>query len=275
MSELYEKMLSAYDQSTEAARKNAIYEVSQQLVLAGLADGGFYDKAAFYGGTCLRIFHGLNRFSEDMDFTLLKKDEPFSFEQYFQPIIDQFAMVGRAVEITKKDKKSFGKVESAFLKDNTDVYNLSFQTEKSIKVKIEVDTAPPLKFATEQKLLLQPKSFMTRCVTLPCLFAGKMSALVFRAWKTRIKGRDWYDFEWYVRNGVPMDWNHLQERIRESVGKEMTLDQFRVALRERLSTADISQVKADVLPFMNNPHETDIWSNEYFLLLSDQMKIQA
>jgi len=275
MSELYEKMLSAYDQSTEAARKNAIYEVSQQLVLAGLADGGFFDKAAFYGGTCLRIFHGLNRFSEDMDFTLLKKDEPFSFEQYFQPIIDQFAMVGRAVEITKKDKKSFGKVESAFLKDNTDVYNLSFQTEKSIKVKIEVDTAPPLKFATEQKLLLQPKSFMTRCVTLPCLFAGKMSALVFRAWKTRIKGRDWYDFEWYVRNGVPMDWNHLQERIRESVGQEMTLDQFRAALRERLATADISQVKADVLPFMNNPHETDIWSNEYFLFLSDQMKIQA
>lgn len=275
MSELYEKMLSAYDQSTEAARKNAIYEVSQQLVLAGLADGGFFDKAAFYGGTCLRIFHGLNRFSEDMDFTLLKKDEPFPFEQYFQPIINQFAMVGRAVEITKKDKKSFGKVESAFLKDNTDVYNLSFQTEKSIKVKIEVDTAPPLKFATEQKLLLQPKSFMTRCVTLPCLFAGKMSALVFRAWKTRIKGRDWYDFEWYVRNGVPMDWNHLQERIRESVGQEMTLDQFRAALRERLATADISQVKADVLPFMNNPHETDIWSNEYFLLLSDQMKIQA
>ena len=275
MSELYEKMLSAYDQSTEAARKNAIYEVSQQLVLAGLADGGFYDKAAFYGGTCLRIFHGLNRFSEDMDFTLLKKDEPFSFEQYFQPIIDQFAMVGRAVEITKKDKKSFGKVESAFLKDNTDVYNLSFQTEKSIKVKIEVDTAPPLKFATEQKLLLQPKSFMTRCVTLPCLFAGKMSALVFRAWKTRIKGRDWYDFEWYVRNGVHMDSNHLQERIRESVGQEMSLDQFRAALRERLATADISQVKADVLPFMNNPHETDIWSNEYFLLLSDQMKIQA
>ena len=102
-----------------------------------------------------------------------------------------------------------------------------------------------------------------------------MSALVFRAWKTRIKGRDWYDFEWYVRNGVPLDWNHLQERICESVGQEMTLDQFHAALRERLAMADISQVKADVLPFLNNPHETDIWSNEYFLLLSDQMKIRV
>ena len=121
MNELYDRMLSAYDQSTDAACRNAIYEVSQQIVLAGLADGGFFDKAAFYGGTCLRIFHGLNRFSEDMDFTLLKEDGSFRFEQYFQPVIDQFALVGRRVEIRKKDKRGFGKVESAFLKDNTEV----------------------------------------------------------------------------------------------------------------------------------------------------------
>lgn len=272
MNELYEKMLSAYDQSTDAARRNAIYEVSQQIVLAGLADGGFFDKAAFYGGTCLRIFHGLNRFSEDMDFTLLKEDESFRFEQYFQPVIDQFALVGRRVEIRKKDKKGFGKVESAFLKDNTDVYDLSFQTEKSIKVKIEVDTAPPLKFATEQKLSLQPKSFMTRCVALPDLFAGKMSALAFRAWKTRVKGRDWYDFEWYVRNGVPLGWSHLQERIRQSTGQEMTPEQFQAALRERLGGTDIELVKKDVLPFINDPHELDIWSNDYFLQLADKIK---
>ena len=273
MNELYERMLSAYDQSTDAARRNAIYEVSQQIVLAGLADGGFFDKAAFYGGTCLRIFHGLKRFSEDMDFTLLKEDETFRFEQYFQPIIDQFALVGRRVEIRKKDKKGFGKVESPFLKDNTDVYDLSFQTEKSIKVKIEVDTAPPLKFATEQKLSLQPKSFMTRCVALPDLFAGKMSALAFRAWKTRVKGRDWYDFEWYVRNGIPLGWDHLQERIRQSTGQEMTLEQFQAALRERLGGTDIDLVKKDVLPFINDPHELDIWSNSYFLQLADKIKL--
>ena len=274
MNELYEKMLSAYDQSTDTARRNAVYEVSQQIVLAGLADGGFFDKAAFYGGTCLRIFHGLNRFSEDMDFTLLKEDNSFYFEHYFQPIIDQFALVGRKVEIKKKEKKSFGKVESAFLKDNTDVYDLSFQTEKSIRVKIEVDTIPPLKFTTEQKLLLQPKSFMTRCVTLPDLFAGKMHALAFRVWKNRIKGRDWYDFEWYVRNGIPLDWNHLQERIRQFNGQEMTLEEFKTTLRERLSGTDINRVKEDVLPFLNNPGELDIWTNDYFLLLADQMKIQ-
>lgn len=275
MNELYEKMLSAYDQSTDSARRNAIYEVSQQIVLAGLADGGFFNKAAFCGGTCLRIFHGLNRFSEDMDFTLLKEDSSFNFEQYFQPVIDQFALVGRKVEIKKKDKKSFGKVESAFLKDTTDVYDISFQTERSIKVKIEVDTVPPLKFATEQKILLQPKSFMTRCVALPDLYAGKMHALVFRAWKNRIKGRDWYDFEWYVRNGIPLDWNHLHERILQFNGQEMTLDEFRSALRGRLGRADISRVKEDVLPFLNNPGELNIWSNDYFLQLADMMKIDA
>jgi len=275
MNELYEKMLSAYDQSTETARRNAIYEVSQQIVLAGLADGGFFDKAAFYGGTCLRIFHGLNRFSEDMDFILLKEDSSFNFEQYFQPVIDQFALVGRKVEIKKKDKKSFGKVESAFLKDTTDVYDISFQTERSIKVKIEVDTVPLLKFATEQKILLQPKTFLTRCMVLPDLYAGKMHALVFRAWKSRIKGRDWYDFEWYVRNGIPLDWNHLHERILQFNGQEMTLDEFRSALRGRLGSADISRVKEDVIPFLNNPDELDIWSNEYFMQLAEMMKIQA
>lgn len=274
MNALYERMLSAYDQRTDTGRRNAIYEVSQQLVLAGLSNGGFFDKAAFYGGTCLRIFHGLDRFSEDMDFTLLKEERSFNFEQYFQPIIDQFAVVGRNVEIKKKDKKSFGKVESAFLKDNTDVYDISFQMERSVKVKIEVDIVPPMKFFTEQKLLLQPMSFMTRCVALPDLFAGKMHALVFRAWKSRVKGRDWYDFEWYVRNGIELDFRHLQERIRQFNGWEMTLNEFTDELKNRLTTTDINQVKADVLPFLNNPRELEIWSNDYFLQLADMIKIK-
>lgn len=185
--DIYDNMLSAYDLSTEQQKRNAIFEVNQQMILAGLYNGGFFDVATFYGGTCLRIFHGLQRFSEDMDFSLLAPDDKFDFTKYFQPIIDEFAIVGRDVEIKKKDKKNFGKVESAFLKDNTDVYDISFQTDKSIKIKIEVDTQPPLKFRTEQKLLLQPHSFMTRCFVLPDLFAGKMHALVYRAWKNRGK----------------------------------------------------------------------------------------
>ena len=272
--EIYDNMLSAYSVTTEQERCNAIFEVNQQVILAGLYNGGFFDVAAFYGGTCLRIFHGLQRFSEDMDFSLLAPDDKFDFTKYFQPIIDEFAIVGREVEIKKKDKKSFGKVESAFLKDNTDVYDLSFQTDKSIKIKIEVDTQPPLNFRTEQKLLLQPHSFMTRCFTLPDLFAGKMHALVYRGWKNRVKGRDWYDFEWYVRHNVPLDFAHLAERIRQFNNEEIGQAAFMAQLKDRLASTNINQVKNDVLPFVRNPKELDIWSNDYFVQLADMMKIE-
>ena len=272
--DIYDNMLSAYDLSTEQQKRNAIFEVNQQVILAGLYNGGFFDVAAFYGGTCLRIFHGLQRFSEDMDFSLLALDEKFDFTKYFQPIIDEFTTVGREVEIKKKDKKSFGKVESAFLKDNTDVYDVSFQTDKSIKIKIEVDTQPPLKFSTEQKLLLLPHSFMTRCFTLPDLFAGKMHALVYRVWKNRVKGRDWYDFEWYVRHNIPLDFAHLAERVSQFNNEVIEQSSFLTKLKERLASANINQVKNDVLPFVRNPKELDIWSNDYFLQLADLIRFE-
>lgn len=272
--EIYDNMLSAYGATTEQERRNAIFEVNQQVILAGLYNGGFFDMAAFYGGTCLRIFQGLQRFSEDMDFSLLAPDDKFYFTKYFQPIIDEFAIVGREVEIKKKDKKSFGKVESAFLKDNTDVYDVSFQTDKSIKIKIEVDTQPPLNFRTEQKLLLQPHSFMTRCFTLPDLFAGKMHALVYRGWKNRVKGRDWYDFEWYVRHNVPLDFAHLAERVRQFNNEEIGREAFMAQLKDRLASANINQVKNDVLPFVRNPKELDIWSNDYFVQLADMIRFE-
>lgn len=271
---IYDSMLAAYDTSTEQKRRNAMFEVNQQVILGGLYNAGFFDEAAFYGGTCLRIFHNLQRFSEDMDFSLLAPNDHFEFSKFFQPVVDEFALLGRVVDITKKEKKSFGKVESAFLKDNTDVYDISFRTDKSIKIKIEVDTQPPLKFQTEQKLLLQPHSFMTRCFVLPDLFAGKMHALVYRNWKNRVKGRDWYDFEWYVRHGIPLDFKYLAERIRQFNNLEITKEAFMQLLKERLATANINQVKNDVLPFVKHPEELNIWSNDYFVQLADLMKFE-
>lgn len=272
--DIYDNMLSAYDLYTEQQKRNATFEVNQQVILAGLYNGGFFDVAAFYGGTCLRIFHGLQRFSEDMDFSLLTSNDEFDFTKFFQPIIDEFAIVGREVEIKKKDKKNFGKVESAFLKDNTDVYDISFQTDKSIKIKIEVDTRPPLNFRTEQKLLLQPHSFMTRCFTLPDLFAGKMHALVYRTWKNRVKGRDWYDFEWYVRHNIPLGFTHLAERALQFNNEVIERDAFITQLKDRLASANMNQVKSDVLPFVKNTKELDIWSNDYFVQLADMIKFE-
>ena len=271
MSDIFEQMIAQHTIAGDNDRKNALYEVMQQVVLSGLYRGGFFKEAAFYGGTCLRIFHGLRRYSEDMDFSLLAKNPDFTLEPYFPAIIEEARLLGRTVTITKKDKRTFGKVESAFLKDNTDVYNLTFQTEKALKIKIEVDVNPPLEFSTEQKLLMQPFSFTTRCFTLPDLYAGKMHALTFRAWKNRIKGRDWYDFEWYVRNRVTLDFEHLKVRTKEFNDIDLTKEQFLELLKERISKADIDVVKADVMPYIIDKRELDIWSNDYFLQLADMI----
>lgn len=275
MNEIFNQMMSLHSREGGDGERNALYEVMQQIVLCGLYRGGFFNEAAFYGGTCLRIFYGLKRYSEDMDFSLLTKNPDFSLEKYFPAIIEEARLLGRDIVITKKNKKNFSRVESAFLKDNTDVYNLTFAADKTLKIKIEVDIDPPLGFKTEQKLLMLPFSFNTRCMVPSDLYAGKMHALVFRQWKNRIKGRDWYDFEWYVRNRIPLDFKHLQERAREFNNIELTKDDFVRMLKERFAKADIRQAKEDVLPFIENVNELDIWSNEYFIQLCDMIVFEG
>jgi len=271
---VFEQMMSRYEIKSENDRRNAIHEVMQEITLAGLYRGGFFDKASFYGGTCLRIFHSMPRYSEDMDFSLVAKVDSFTLKDYFQAIVAEFKALGRNVVITRKEKSISTDIESAFLKDNTEIYNLAFQTERAIKVRIEVDINPPLEFQTEQKLLLQPFSFMTRCFVLSDMFAGKMSALLFRNWKTRVKGRDWYDFEWYVRNQVPLGFHHLQVRARQDTGIDMSKEDFIDKLKTRLSSTDIEIVKRDVIPFIKDEKELDIWTNDYFLKLADMLKYQ-
>jgi predicted nucleotidyltransferase component of viral defense system len=269
---VFDQMISRYDIRTENDRRNAIHEVMQEIALAGLYRSGFFEKAAFYGGTCLRIFHSLPRFSDDMDFSLVANTDSFKLEEYFPAIVNEFKAFGRDVIIERKEKRISGNIESAFLKDNTEIYNLTFRTERIIKVKLEVDTNPPLEFLTEQKLLLQPFSFMTRCFVLPDMFAGKMHALLFRNWKSRVKGRDWYDFEWYIRNQIPLNFNQLQVRSRQISGKDLNKEDFIDKLNTRLSSANIDMVKRDVTPFIRNQKELEIWSNDYFLQLADMIK---
>lgn len=269
---VFEHMMSRYEIRTENDRRNAIHEVMQEITLAGLYRNGFFEKAAFYGGTCLRIFHSMPRFSEDLDFSLVAKADSFNLKEYFPAIIAEFRALGREVVINKKEKSFSGDIESAFLKDDTEIYNLAFQSERTIKVKIEVDTNPPLEFLTEQKLLLQPFSFMTRCFVLPDMFAGKIHALLFRNWKTRVKGRDWYDFEWYIRNQIPLGFSHLQVRTRQLNGFEMSKEDFIDKLKTRLNSTDIDLVKKDVSPFIQDEKSLEIWSNDYFLQLADMLK---
>ena len=274
---IFSTMMSRYELRTKDDYNNALHEVMQQTALAGLYRGGFFSKAAFYGGTCLRIFYGMQRFSEDMDFSLLQTDADFRLENYFEAIKNEFQLLGREIIITRKEKKAKTNIESAFLKDNTQIFNLSFSTEKSIKIKLEVDTQPPFGFTTEHKLLLLPFSFMAHCYTLPDLYAGKIHAFLFRKWKNRVKGRDWYDFEWYVRNNITLNFNHLQQRtmqINSIKPEHFTQTDFKDLLKKHISKTDIEMVKADVRSFLKNPSEMDIWSVDYFLQLVDMINMK-
>lgn len=274
MDNIFNQMVAKYTINTETDKLNAYHEVMQEIILSALYRAGFFNHAAFYGGTCLRIFHKLPRFSEDMDFSLLQVNQNFSLEPYFESIINEFKALGRNVQINKKRKKNFSQVESAFLKDTTEVYNVEFQTERMVKIKIEVDTTPPLEFLTENKLLLLPYSFMTRCYSLPYLYAGKMHAILFRNWKHRVKGRDWYDFEWYVRNSIKLNFNHLKIRSLQkgyTSNHEFTKETFVQLLQEKIQTVNIEMVKNDVKPFIKNSNELNLWNSDYFLQLTEML----
>ena len=268
---IYDQMVAEYQQQASTSTPNVEQEVMQKIALAGLSRGGFFKHAAFYGGTCLRLFHQLPRYSEDMDFTLREKNSDVHLEDFFPYIIEEFHLAGHEVIIQKKDKKMFGRVESAFLKENTEVFDIKFQTKKTVKIKIEMDTDPPLGFETENLPLSRPYPFVVSCVTLPDLYAGKMHALLYRNWKTRVKGRDWYDFQWYVANRVPLNFEHLQKRIREFNDEDITKERFMEMLHEKLSTTDMEAVKQDVRGFIFDQRDIEIWSNEYFLRLADMM----
>jgi len=269
---VFDTMLSRYEIKTNDDYRNALHEVMQQIALAGLYRGGFFDHAAFYGGTCLRIFHQLPRFSEDMDFSLLQPNKEFMLEDYFKPIINEFSALGREVVINKKVKKNESNIESAFLKDDTAIYNLQFRTERTVRIKLELDTDPPLGFSTESKLLMLPYSFMTRCYTLPSLYAGKMHALLFRKWSNRVKGRDWYDFEWYVKNNIALDFTHFGKRVMqfESLKEEyLSHESFKELLKEKIIKTNMDMIRSDVKPFLKDPEGINIWSANYFLQLVD------
>lgn len=273
---IFDEMLAAYTPQGQAERVNAIHEIMQQITLAALSKHQFFEHAAFYGGTCLRIFHQLPRFSEDMVFSLLHPDSSFSLEPWFQAIIDEFSTVGQVVSISQKNKTQKSAILSAFLKSDTAQYNLHLARGQNIKIKIEVDTNPPGNFATEQKLQLLPHSFYTRCYTLPCLFAGKMHALIYRSWQNRPKGRDWFDFEWYVRRQIPMDFTHFKQRVVQFSSEKsdvITPEFFVLKLKEKIRTTSIDAVKQDVFPFIKDVSVLDVWNTDYFLTLCDLVKI--
>ena len=266
--------------------EQALREIMQEITLAGLYRANFYKHAAFYGGTALRIFYGLNRFSEDLDFSLLEKNTDFELESFFNSVVEEFNALGMQVSLKQKTKFNLSNIDSAFLKSETLWSELIFEStipqiklpiKPGIKIKIEVDTNPPLNFETENLLLTKPFSFFVNCFTLPNLFAGKMHALLFRKWKNRVKGRDWYDMEWYIKNSVGLNAEHFYSRAVESGDwseKSISKNQLLELLHTKINATKIENVKEDVIRFVQNSNELEIWSQDYFNKLVINLKVE-
>lgn len=282
---MIKQWIESYEPKNILETEQALREIMQEIALAGLYRANFFKYAAFYGGTGLRIFHGLDRFSEDLDFSLLEKNIDFEFKPYFNSIIDEFESLGIQVSLTQKMKTAISNVDSAFLKSDSVWSELIFEhtipqinltIKPTIKIKLEIDTNPPLGFNTENLLLTKPFSFYVNCFTTPDLFAGKMHALLFRKWKNRVKGRDWYDLEWYIKSNIEINLSHFCTRAIESgdwhepiINKALLLD----LLNKKINSVDFGKIKEDIIRFIPNPAILDIWSREYFLQLVKNIKV--
>lgn len=281
---MIKEWLQEYNPKTKQDVYDALREIMQEIALAGLQRAGFFEKAAFYGGTALRIFYNLDRFSEDLDFSLLEPDEKFSLEPYFEAVVKEFEALGITVSIQEKKKSNASNVESAFLKSGTVwkelvledvVSHMGMGSLPNVKIKIEVDRKPPLGFETEEKLLLRPFSFYVKCYKMPSLFAGKMHALLFRKWISRVKGRDWYDLEWYIKKGTPLDLDHFLLRAKDSgdwQGETVNESQVIQLLEEKIKSVNFDNIKEDVIRFIPDSSVLDLWGEQYFLDLIKKLK---
>ena len=281
---MIKEWIAGYNPKNEEDILDAMREIMQEITLAALSRTDFFEKAGFYGGTALRIFYGLDRFSEDLDFSLLEADDTFSIEPYFSAIHSEFESLGIKVNIKEREKRQQSSIESAFLKTETlwtelvledVIQQTGVKSNKSIKIKFEVDCKPPLGFKTEEKLLVRPFSFYVRCFTRPCLFAGKLHALLYRKWNNRVKGRDWYDLEWYIKQGIPLDVRHFLCRSMDNedwVGQYRSSDQILDLLNHKIDSVSFTNIKEDVVRFIKDENVLSIWSAQYFKDLVEKMK---
>ena len=280
--EMFEKYMCVSDDDY----KNALKEIIQEVVLLGLWRGKFFEHAAFYGETALRILYRLDRYSEDLDFSLLAPNPHFDLQSYHNAVKTELAAFGFDVEIKKKNKTEGDMIQSAFLKGNTkellikigvpDAVQKRCQSNEFVKIKFEIDIDPPGDFKTEVVSLLQPISFWVRTYAKADLFAGKLHALLCRQWGNRIKGRDWYDFLWYVKNEVGVNLKHLEKRMQQSshfpADSSLTLVILKKMIYEKIEDLDLDLAKMDVHPYIKNTNILDGWTKETFKTAVDRIK---
>lgn len=290
MHDAIKTMLDAYDCQTRDDYENALREIIQELALLGLWRAKFFEHAAFYGGTALRILYGLNRYSEDLDFSLLAPDPDFRLAAYGNSLQREIRSFGFQVSFDQAHSPHERQtaIDSAFLKTNTLRELLVIEADpdllkrlhpnRALKVKLEIDTNPPPGFNTENKYLLRPIPFSIRVYTLPDLFAGKLHAVLCRKWKTRVKGRDWYDLAWYAGRRTPLHLSHLETRMRESgdytASSPLTPEGLVGMLHDAATSLDVIQARKEVERFLHDRRAVEIWSNDFFHHIADSIVIE-
>ncbi len=279
------QMLKKYELHTIDDHMHAMKEVIQEIVLSGLSRTNFFTRAAFYGGTALRIFHGLNRFSDVLDFSLLAIDPNFRFEPLFSTLKNEMGSLG--LDIGIKVKTAQTQIESAIVTGNMKKlfqtfypnsveYHTGLHAHEKIRVKIEVDTRPPEHATTELKYRLLPAPYQVRLYDLSSLFAGKIDAVLRRGWKTRVKGRDFYDYVFFLSKETPVNIAHLKARLIGSgfidpdfdLNKESLID----LLDRRFGDVDFEEAEKDVLPIIRDTARVNLWSEAFFKDITKQLK---
>lgn len=273
-----QQMIEKYNCKNTADYKNALKEVIQEVALCGLSRSGFFKKAAFYGGTALRIFYGLDRFSEDMDFSLIAEEKDFNINIYFSYLANELLANGFELRIDRKEKSAESDIQSAFIKGNTLIHLLKIvptadeilgvSDTELIKIKFEVDTNPPEGATYEIKYGLLPVPYAVQMYDEASLFAGKIHAVLCRSWKNRVKGRDYYDYLWYLARGTKVNILHLQKRLEQSgewtSDQKLTIQKVIELLCERFASINFENAKNDVLPFIADSRKLDLWNKDFF-----------
>lgn len=287
MDTLLNDYMKFYEPQTADDYRNALKEIVQEIALYGLSRSDFFQKAAFYGGTSLRIFYGLDRFSEDMDFSLAEPNADFSLEKYFSYVEEALASHGLEMSVSKKIKANPNDVQSAFIKGETIIQLITIWDKEErgfpgisphevIKIKMEIDTNPPAGATYNIRYGLRPVPYMVRLYDESSLFAGKLHAVLCRNWRNRVKGRDLYDFVWYITNRTKVNLFHLQKRLEQTGhwGKKesLTVQDLRNMLIERFDSIDYEQAKLDVRSFIKTEEKLQLWEAEFFKALSGQVE---
>ncbi|MBP9706055.1 MAG: nucleotidyl transferase AbiEii/AbiGii toxin family protein [Oligoflexales bacterium] len=277
MSELIKQRVRQANAKNTEQEKMVLQELIQEISLLGLWRSKFFEHAAFYGGTSLRILYGLDRFSEDLDFTLLKKDQKFDLNKYTRAIKHELESFDIEASVERKEKNIQTAIESAFIKTDSQICFIvaasKFKAQKGslIKVKIEIDTDAVPGFQTEAKQFFWPQPFSVLTCDLPSLFAGKIHATFCRGLRNYVKGRDWYDVLWYVGQRVRTNWQYLEEKVRDSGHwkGDFSPELFRCWAKDQVENLDVSAARRDVERFITQPQRLDAWSKELFCAAID------